>query len=515
MGGTLRRAAYSANIKERLDFSCAVFTSEGRLLAQAAHIPVHLGAMEAAVREATRTRVFRPGDVVVMNDPYSGGSHLPDLTTVSSVVVDGRIVAFVASRAHHADVGGAEPASMSIARDLFAEGLIIPPVLLADADGPIRDVMALIQANSRTPEERAGDLEAQLAAHRRGEERLVEVIRDSDEFGTQDGRGGFERMAELSLEQARARAHQLLGTLPQGSYAFEDSMDGDGVSSEALTIRVVVTPGRDRVTFDFAGTSPQSPGNVNAPLAVTRSAVSYVWACLLDSEDLNAGSFDCLDVVAPEGSLVNARRPAGVAGGNVETSQRIADVVLGALASAIPDRVPAASQGTMNNVMFGGRRRDGSPFTYYETLGGGAGGGPHSRGAHCIQVHMTNTANTPVEALEAAYPVRIQTYCRRRDSGGSGANPGGDGLDRTIQFLVDARVTLLTERRVLAPYGLRGGSAGEPGSNTLLLGGNEIECAGKCSMAVPAGGAVRIRTPGGGGWGAPTPTVLGGGVRRE
>jgi N-methylhydantoinase B len=502
MGATLRRAAYSANIKERLDFSCAVFTADARLLAQAAHIPVHLGAMEAAVRAATGVRTFRRGDIVVMNDPYTGGSHLPDLTTVSPVFVDERRRGFVATRAHHADIGGAEPASMSVTRDLFGEGLIIPPILLADAGGPLLDVMSLIQANSRTPEERAGDLAAQIASHRRGEARLADVIRQADSAGPRDGQPGFDRMAELALEQARNRAQEVLRAIPIGSFTFEDWLDGDGMGTEALVIRVRITPGPHRVAVDFEGTAPQSPGNVNAPIAVTRSAVSYVWACLLDSADLNSGSFECLDVTAPPGSLVNASRPVGVAGGNVETSQRIADVVLGALAQALPDRIPAASQGTMNNVMFGGRLRDGSSFTYYETLGGGAGGGPRSDGAHCIQVHMTNTANTPVEALEGSYPVRVRAYGRRRGSGGQGAHRGGDGLERVIEFLEPARVTLLTERRVFAPYGLGGGSSGLGGSNTLLTAdGGESPLPGKCTFAVPGGASLRIQTPGGGGWG--------------
>jgi N-methylhydantoinase B len=534
MGATLRRAAFSANIKERLDYSCAVFDSRARLLAQAAHIPVHLGAMEAAVKAATEGRTWELGDIVVLNDPYRGGSHLPDLTTVSAVFVGGAIRGYVATRAHHADIGGPEPGSMATARDLFGEGLVIPPVRLAGRDGLSGDVAALILANSRTPDERTGDLMAQIAAHRRGEDHLGLVIRSFDEGPGSSGGGAsdappvtaaaaqpiggsagstardetpFDRLCRQSIGSAARVSEALAATIGRGPFEFEDVLEGDGVDQAPIRIHVAISQADGTVTFDFTGSSGQCRGNLNAPLAVTRSAVSYVWSCLLEGGPQNAGSFECLHVVAPTGSVLNPVRPAGVAGGNVETSQRVADVVMGALAQALPHRVPAASQGTMNNLMFGGRNRAGAPFTYYETLGGGAGAGPQRDGAHAIQVHMTNTANTPVEALEATFPVRVLGYARRYGSGGSGAHRGGDGLQRRIQFLVPARVTLLTDRRDRAPFGLAGGSPGAPGANILEPSPQDssrswIELPAKGSYDVAAGDVLMIQTPGGGGWGA-------------
>jgi len=528
MGATLRRAACSPNIKERLDFSCAVFDGAGRLLAQAAHIPVHLGALPAAVA-AARAAVgdWRPGDVALLNDPYLGGSHLPDITTVSPVfAADGGAPAlFVATRAHHADVGGAAPGSMAPATDLFGEGLVLPPVRLVRAGVLDRDLLAVICANSRTPDERRGDLEAQLAAHHTGAERLLELLAPDP--------AAFLALGDDLIQYTERLARAALAALPAGTYSFEDALDDDGQGSGPLPIAVTLTVGGGEIEADFHGTAPQAAGGVNAPLAVTQAAVYYVVACLLGDVPLNAGTFAPVAVVAPEGTLVNPRPPAAVAAGNVETSQRIVDVVLGALAAALPDRVPAASQGTMNNLTVGGfDPRLGRPFTYYETIGGGAGAGAAGPGASGLQVHMTNTRNTPVEALETAYPLRVEAYALRRGSGGAGRHPGGDGIERRLRFLAPARVSLLTERRAARPWGLAGGGAGAAGENRLVRGnagdgsevggapGDSLDVGGaprgdspdvevalpaKGTVDVAAGDVLVVRTPGGGGWGVNGP----------
>jgi N-methylhydantoinase B len=511
MGATLQRAACSPNIKERLDFSCAVFDRHGRLLAQAAHIPVHLGAMPASVAAARTARAaadgasWQPGDVVILNDPYQGGSHLPDITSVSPVFAPVHAPGaareptfFIASRAHHADVGGAAPGSLAPAYDLQAEGLIIPPVRLVRAGAIDPDLLAVICANSRTPDERRGDLEAQLAAHHVGTERLIELLA----AGADDLAAAGDGL--LAYSERRARAGLL--ALPDGSYPYADQLDDDGRGAGPIEIAVTVAIDRDQLVADFSGTAPQTAGGVNCPLAVTESAVYYAVACLLGDVPINAGAFAPVRVVAPPGSLLNPYPPAAVAAGNVETSQRVVDVVLGALAAALPERIPAASQGTMNNVTIGGfdplHRR---PFSYYETLGGGGGGGPDGAGASGLQVHMTNTRNTPVEALETSYPLRVEAYRLRRGSGGRGRHPGGDGIERRLRFLAPARIALLTERRTSAPRGLSGGESGAPGQNRLIrvdAPGIEQPLPAKGSFDVAAGDVLVIRTPGGGGWGA-------------
>ncbi|MFQ5459565.1 MAG: hydantoinase B/oxoprolinase family protein, partial [Anaerolineae bacterium] len=466
MGAALRRAAFSTNIKERLDYSCAVFDGHGRLVAQAAHIPVHVGALEASVAAALAAHPdLSPGDVVVLNDPFRGGSHLPDLTTVSVVAVEGGRgpVAILATRAHHADVGGAEPGSMPMARDLHGEGVVVPPVLL-QAAGEVRgDIMALIAANSRSPEERRGDLDAQLATHRIGEERCRQLLDSGPE--------PFRARVKALLAYCARRADAGLEALPDGAFDFADVLDDDGRGDGPVTIRVRVTLEGPRLTADFEGTAPEVASSLNAPVAVTTSAVYYVVACLLGDTPISHGTFHGVEVRVPRGTVLNPRRPAPVAGGNVETSQRVVDVMMGALAQVAPTQIPAASQGTMNNLMVGGPSPGGSTFTYYETMGGGAGGGPRRPGAAAIQVHMTNTRNTPVEALEAAYPMRILRYERRRGSGGDGRHPGGDGLERAIEFLSPARVTLLTGRRATSPWGLAGGRDGARGENILIRDG--------------------------------------------
>lgn len=523
MGATLGRAAYSPNIKERLDYSCAVFVARGaatQLLAQAAHIPVHLGAMPASVQAAVaHCAPLRPGDVVILNDPYQGGNHLPDITLVSPVFVgephplnddspeadqSASDYFLVASRAHHADVGGMSPGSMPLSTELYQEGIIIPPIKLVDAGVRNEAVWALILRNVRTPWERDGDLAAQLAAHTTGTRRLAEIV---DRYGLN------ETMAQASSLMAYAEnlTRAAIRRIPDGHYVFEDALDDDGQSDTPVAIRVAVKVDGDTLDVDFAGTAAAVAGNLNAVPAIVESAVVYCLRCvamaLLDvALPMNQGVFAPLTVHIPAGSLLDPRPPHAVAAGNVETSQRIVDVIFGALAQALPELIPAASQGTMNNVTFGGAYPPGwagpaTHYAYYETIGGGAGAGPAGDGAAGIHVHMSNTRNTPVEALEYSFPIRVEEYSLRRGSGGRGLRRGGDGLVRTIRFLAPATVTIMSERRRRAPFGLRGGTPGATGRNILYRSESETVLPGKCTFQVVAGDLVRLETPGGGGWG--------------
>lgn len=495
MGAALGRSAFSANIKERRDFSCAVFDAEGRMIAQAAHIPVHLGAMPRSVEAALAQHELVPGDVVVVNDPYLGGTHLPDLTTVAPVFVGGQVVGYTATRAHHADIGGMVPGSMPMSREVYQEGLIIPPVKLV-AGGVLNEALvALICRNSRTPDERWGDLAAQLACHRVGEQRLLALA-------ARQGVARVQRGMHALLAYGERHMRALLATIPDGTYLFADALDDDGIDVGPVPICVRICVVGDAATIDFTGSAPQCRGPLNAPRAVVESAVLYCFRCL-GSADMpaSAGAFAPLTIIVPEGSVLCPRPPAPVAGGNVETSQRVVDVIFGALAQALPDRVPAASAGTMNNVTFGGVNAAGKPFAYYETLGGGMGARPGADGLDGVQTHMTNTLNTPIEVLERLFPVLVRSYGLRRGSGGRGIHRGGDGLVREIAFLVSATVSLLTDRRVQAPYGLQGGACGAPGVNMLLDGEPQV-LPGKWSAEVAAGAVLRIETPGGGGWGA-------------
>lgn len=500
MGVRLQRAAFSPNIKERCDFSCAVFDATGNLVAQAAHIPVHLGAMPLSVQACLASLSFAPGDVVMVNDPYRGGTHLPDITVVSPIFVEEKtapdLLGFVANRAHHADIGGMSAGSMPLSQEIFQEGVIIPPVKLMVGGKKNDDVWRLLLANVRTPEERAGDLQAQLAANRIGIERMCAL---AEGVGVQTLLTDMDSLLRYSERMTR----QLIGQLSNGCYRFEDALDNDGFSEEPAVVRVAVTIEGEQVTVDFSGTDAQRPGSINAVYPVTLSAVAYVFRCVLGLDiPANSGCLRPIHLIVPEGTLVNARRPAAVAAGNVETSQRIVDVLLGALAQACPDRIPAASQGTMNNLTIGGwdERRD-QPFTYYETIGGGMGAGPQTNGVRGRHSHMTNTLNTPVEALEYAYPFRISRYAVREESGGIGKHRGGDGLVRAYEFLQPAEITLLSDRRVTKPYGLEGGAPGQPGRNYLKRNGIDQEVPGKCSFSVEAGDALIIETPGGGGYG--------------
>jgi len=508
MGATLMRAAHSPNITERLDHSCAVFDARARLVAQAAHIPVHLGSMPRAVEAALALAPFEPGDAVLLNDPYDGGTHLPDLTCVSPVFLEARSQPsfFVASRAHHADVGGAAPGSLPIAHEVYEEGVRIPPVFVRRAGREQEGVMRLLLANVRTPHERRADLAAQLGAQVTGARRLGELA-------ARDGAEALEWAADALLAATERHARALVHRLPRGTWRFESALDDDGLGHGPLPIRVALTIGEGRVRADFTGTLPQAAGPVNAVQAVTRAAVLYAVRLVLGEEiAVNDGLLRVIDVVAPAGSLVNPRPPAAVGAGNVETSQRIVDTVLGALARALPDRVPAASSGTMNNLLIGGHDpRTDRAFAYYETLGGGHGGGPAGAGESAMQAHMTNTRNTPIESLEHAYPLHVQRLRVRRGTGGRGLHDGGDGMERAIELLVPARVTVIAERRVLAPYGLAGGEPGTPGTTRITrtvrgkrVRKREMVMPGKFTIDLAEGALITLASPGGGGWGRAT-----------
>jgi N-methylhydantoinase B len=500
MGVVLCRTGYSPNIKERRDFSCALFDEHGRMIAQAAHIPVHLGSMPLSVQEGIRSFDFSPGDMVILNDPYRGGTHLPDITLIAPVFIDEgggeKLFGFVANRAHHSDVGGMAPGSMPLSREIWQEGMVIPPVKLLEGGKMIPALMELLLANVRTPQEREGDLRAQMAANHRGVERMKTLV----------GRYGqveVERYMQGLLCYAERMTRHLIAELPDGIYSFQDQMDDDGVDPEPAVIAVTISIQGDEATVDFTGSSPQRRGSINAVYAITLSAVYYVFRSLIGLDvPSNSGCLAPIHVIAPEGTIVNARAPAAVAGGNVETSQRIVDVLLGALAQAVPDRIPAASQGTMNNLSIGGwdpeRERY---YVYYETIGGGMGARPGKDGADAIHTHMTNTLNTPIEALEFAYPFRVRRYEIRRGSGGEGCYRGGDGICRELELAHAANVTILSDRRKTGPYGLHGGGAGKPGRNLLMRAGSEQELPGKVMLQTQAGDVISILTPGGGGVG--------------
>jgi N-methylhydantoinase B len=491
MGTVLVRSAYSSNIKERRDCSAALFDAGPRLVAQAAHIPVHLGAMPASV-EAVQARGARPGDVWALNDPFSGGNHLPDITLVSPLDLDGEIVAYAATRAHHSDVGGMRPGSMPAdSREIYQEGLVIPPVRLVAGGEWVDDVLALVQANSRTPELRIGDLRAQVAANALAATRLRELA-------ARHGRAVVLEAFDAVIAYGERRSRQLVRELPDGRYEAVSEIEGDGVEDVDIPLQVTVTIDGDRLLVDFAGTAEAVPGNVNCPLAVTRSACCFALRVLLpDDVPSNAGTYAPLEVVASPGSLVNARRPSAVVAGNVETSQRIADTVLLALAQATP--LPAQGQGTMNNLVIGGQRDD-TPWTYYETLGGGQGASPAGPGPSGVHVGMTNTLNTPIEALELEYPMRVERYELDDATAGPGLHRGGAGLVRSIRVLTPAAVSLLTDRRRHAPQGAGGGGPGARGRNEI----DGAVVPPKVSRRVDEGAVVTVRTPGGGGWGRPS-----------
>ena len=502
MGVTLRRTGFSPNIKERLDYSCAVYDAAGETIAQGDHMPVHLGAMPLSVRAAIEAAPMEPGDMIALNDPFQGGTHLPDITLVAPVFLGrpsghgGRPTFYVANRAHHSDVGGMSPGSMPMAREIYQEGLIIPPVRLVRRGQIAKDVLALILANVRTPEEREGDLTAQIAANRVAEKRLQELV-------ARHGQKPVVAYAAALQDYTERVVRATLRAIPDGDYVFEDALDDDGFSARSVKIRVRIRIRGERAEIDFAGSALQVQGSVNANYAITLSACLYCVRCLIAEDVLyNAGVARPLRVRAPLGTIVNATRPCAVAGGNVETSQRITDVVLGALSGALPDRLQAASQGTMNNVTLGGvDPRTGARFAYYETLGGGMGGRRGLAGLSGVHTHMSNTRNTPVEAIENYLPVRIRRYGLRKGRGGAGAFPGGEGLIREYEMLTHTSVTILSDRRRYPPYGLQGGRPGARGRNTLVRRGREQILPGKVQLELQPGDRLRIETPGGGGYG--------------
>jgi len=523
MGVSLRRTAFSPNIKERRDYSCAVFDRRGRLIAQGDHMPVHLGSMPMSVRAAIDQCELGAGDVVILNDPYAGGTHLPDVTMVAPVFASGRrgdramgrkeskspsrsvapsptLLFYVANRAHHADIGGANPGSMGAATEIYQEGLRIPPIHIARGGAINHEVLNLLLANVRAHEERQGDLAAQLGSLRVGSERLIEIVE----------RYGFKESDEYAghlVDYAGRMMRRTLANIPDGLYRAEDFLDDDGETDRPVRIAVSIRIKGERALVDFTGSAPQVRGAINAVEAITVSAVYYVFRCLIAGDvPASAGVLNPVEVIAPPGTIVNALLPAPVAGGNVETSQRIVDVLLKALARAVPTRIPAASQGTMNNLTIGGWDAGrGREFAYYETVAGGMGARPHADGLSAVHTHMTNSLNTPVEALEYAYPLRVRRYAIRRGSGGAGRYCGGDGVVREIELLADARVSLLADRRRFTPYGLAGGEAGEKGRAVLVnQDGRRKKLPGKFSISTRRGARLVIETPGGGGYGQPS-----------
>jgi N-methylhydantoinase B len=535
MGIALRRTAFSPNIKERRDYSCAVFDARGRVIAQGDHMPVHLGSMPMAVASALRAVDLKPGDVVALNDPFAGGTHLPDVTLVMAVFNEVSVevsgaryqvpakrkrlsrhptpntqhplsrhpapdtrhpLFYVANRAHHADIGGATPGSMGLAMDIYGEGLSIPPIRLVKNGALDEDIMRLILANVRSHDERRGDFQAQIGSLKTGATRLLEIVERRGQREAAD-------YANHLIEYSARLMHHAIATIPDGDYEAVDVLDDDGVSDAPVAIQVRITITGSRARVDFSGTAPQVVGPVNAVEAITVSAVSYVFRCLLgDGVPASAGLMQPVEVIAPRGSVVNAIHPASVAGGNVETSQRIVDVLFKALARALPDKIPAASQGTMNNLTIGGiDPRSGNEFSYYETVAGGMGARPHYDGMSAVHTHMTNSLNTPAEALEYAYPLRVREYRIRKGSGGRGKQPGGDGVIREIETLAPAHMSLLADRRKNAPYGLHGGENGQPGTAAIISDGSARKIRSKGSWELKAGDRVRVETPGGGGWG--------------
>jgi len=489
MGVVLRRAAFSPNIKDRLDFSCALFGQDGQLIGQAAHIPVHLGSMAFAMGDLVRQRAWRPADMLVVNDPYLGGTHLPDVTVIAPVFVSDAIVGFVANRAHHANIGCETPGSMPVSQNLEEEGIVIPPTLLFSSGQLQQSCLDLLQMPADTLE---GDLAAQVGANQLGVQRLCELVGELSITPFNAGMHELDAYADRTMEK-------LIGALAPGNYGFEDFLDDDGFGSSAILLSLSVTVEAQEVELDFTGSSCMVRGNLNCPESVVAAAVYYCFRCLLPEESPScSGLFRRLKIKTKPRSILNAERPAAVAAGNVETSTRLVDLIFGALAQILPEQIPAASQGTMNNIALG--RIDpasGARWDYYETVAGGLGAGPHADGLSCVQSHMTNTLNTPVEVLEMSYPLRVTRYSERHGSGGAGKSRGGNGVIKEYEFLEPAQLTLLTERRRFAPWGLAGGEDGTKGEN--LLNGHILP--GKCSVIVESGDRLEIRTPGGGGWG--------------
>ena len=505
MGVTLKRASYSPNIKERNDFSCALFREDSRMISQAEHLPVHLGSMIFSVKQALEDfgiENIEDGDMVVLNDPYRGGTHLPDITLIAPIYYNGELVAFSANRAHHADIGGISPGSMcGTSTEVCQEGVRIPPVKLYKKGKPVDDIFKLILAQVRTPQERIGDLRAQAAANLIAKRRTVDLI---EKYGLDIVRECTEELMNYSERKTRAEIEKI----PDGEYVFTDYMEGDGIEDKSFKIQVKITVKNSDMIFDYTGTDKQASGPINAVLAVTTSATYYVVRCITDPTiPPNSGHYRPVQIIAPEGTLVNPVFPAPVAGGNVETSQRITDVLLGALAQIIPERVIAACNGSMTSITWGGvNPEDGKPYAYYETLGGGFGARPTKDGIDGIHTHMTNTQNTPIEALEIKFPIRIDKYALRPDTGGAGKYRGGCGIERNIRLIKgEARISILAERHSLHPYGLNGGEPGGLGESLIYTkSGETIKLKSKDTAILKEGDLWIIRSPGAGGYGNPS-----------
>jgi len=497
MGVTLQKSAFSPNIRDRLDYSCAIFDADGELCAQAAHIPVHLGSMAFAMRDVVSVFDWSSGDMMVLNDPYKGGTHLPDVTLIAPLFINNDLIGYVANRAHHADIGSETPGSMPLSSDLSDEGLIIEPALLV-RDGEVEEsFFFFFFTHMRNPKESAGDFIAQIASNRRGLMRLDALI---TKIGVDDY---LQSLQYLNNYAAALAKNSLLG-IADGEYVFSDMLDDDGQGNNDILIKAKIIFDEGVITVDFSGSNHQVDGNINCPLSVTAAAVYYVFRCLMPAQTpACSGSFSHIKLLAPEGSVLNAGFPAAVAAGNVETSTRIVDVMLGALSKALPGKIPAASHGSMNNLAMGYVGDEKGPaWDYYETIGGGMGASMISNGFDAVQTHMTNTLNTPVESLEMKYPLRILRYQLRKSSAGKGKHEGGDGLLREYEFLAPAQATLLTERRRHQPWGLAGGEAGAAACNYL----NGSELPGKCSLQINPGDALLIATAGGGGYQANSQT---------
>ncbi len=498
MGVVLCKSSFSTNIKERKDFSCALFDSSGEMTAQAEHLPVHLASMSMSVQEAIKAVEMKDGDAVLLNDPFQGGTHLPDITVVTPFFYKGskKPIFYVANRAHHSDVGGMAPGSMCNATEIFQEGIRIPPVKITQGNSINKDIMNIITSNVRTPKEREWDIIAQISANTIGKQRLNEMC----------GKYGKPKVVKYSSElqgYSDRVMRSMIKKIPDGEYTFSDCLDDDGAADKPVRIKVCVTIKGSKVFVDFSGSGRQVEGCVNAVYAVTVSCVFYVFRCLVDSDiPSNSGCMRAIKIYAPDGSVVNASLPAAVSGGNVETSQRIVDVIMGALSKAMPDIIPAASSGSMSNIAIGGYDKfQDRNFTYYETIAGGMGARPNLEGINAIQTHMTNTLNTPIEAIEHNYPFRIKEYNIHKQSGGNGMTRGGNGIVRNYEFSQDATVSILSDRRKHAPYGLRGGKKGKVGQNFLISKGRKYKLASKTTINVNSGDIISIRTPGGGGYG--------------
>jgi len=493
MGVVLRRTAFSPNIKDRLDFSCALFSAAGELYAQAAHIPVHLGSMAYAMEAVVERQSWQPGDMLVLNDPFLGGTHLPDVTLVAPVFQGRQLLGFVANRAHHANIGCDSPGSMPISTHLDEEGLLISPQFLLRAGELQPDALKLLCGDNSS--QLSGDFAAQLGANHIGVLRLQQLL-------SRIGIASYLEGMRAVNDYADRLADAALSRLTPGCYSYVDYLDGDGVTDEAIALSVKLTVKSAGVTLDFRGSDDQVAGNLNCPRSVAAAAAYYAMRCLMpEPTPACAGAFRRIELLTRPGSVLDAQRPAAVAAGNVETSSRLVDVIFGALAQALPEAIPAASQGTMNNLAMGYiDKQTGKRWDYYETIAGGTGASASWPGLDAVHSHMTNTLNTPVESLELHYPLRLNRYQIRRGSGGKGARNGGAGVVREYQFLVPAQVSLISERRVFQPWGLAGGGAGESGVN--LLNGSVLP--GKCSLMVACGDKLEIFTPGGGGHGVKT-----------